>query len=398
MLPRTATVRQYIAGLYRRARLGIIDLPDAGSDGEVQQAGLRVQSAAGRPGDRPPNGPRTTRSRPRSATPSPIKHCIYVIKENRTYDQVFGDMKEGNGDPNLCIFPEKVTPNHHNWPGNSCCWTTSTVDGEVSADGHEWSMGAYCTDFVEKVWPLSYRGSPTKKLNIYPSEGNFDEIARPAGGYIWDRCAEAEGQLSQLRRMDRQRQDARRIPARPASRPWKAISIRCSAASIWTTPTRSGPTASSRNCKRFEKEGDMPQLHRRCVCPTTTPPAPRSASRRRPPWWPRTTWPWAVFVEAISKSKFWKETAIFVIEDDAQNGPDHVDAHRTVALVISPYTQARQGRFDDVFHEQHAADDGADPGPETDEPVRRRGPADVQRVPDQARTSALQARRAGESI
>src|SRR5205823_31363 len=65
------------------------------------------------------------------------------------------------------------------------------VDGEVSAEGHEWSMGAYCTDFVKRVWPLSYRGSPTKKLDIYPAEGTFDEVARPAGGYIWDRCAEA---------------------------------------------------------------------------------------------------------------------------------------------------------------------------------------------------------------
>src|SRR5436309_6210849 len=124
--------------------------------------------------------------------PSPIKHCIYIIKENRTYDQVFGDVKKGNGDPNLCIFPEKVTPNHHKLANEYVLLDNFYVDGEVSADGHEWSMGAYCTDFVEKIWPLTYRGSPLKKLPGYPAEGEKDAIARPAGGYIWNRCAEAK--------------------------------------------------------------------------------------------------------------------------------------------------------------------------------------------------------------
>src|SRR5207247_1320598 len=121
----------------------------------------------------------------------PIKHCIYIIKENRTYDQVFGDVKKGNGDPSLCLFPERVTPNHHRLADQFVLLDNFYVDGEVSADGHEWSMAAYCTDFVEKVWPLTYRGSPLKKLSFYPSEGAFDTVARPAGGYLWDRCAEA---------------------------------------------------------------------------------------------------------------------------------------------------------------------------------------------------------------
>ena len=90
--------------------------------------------------------------------PSPIKYCIYVVKENRTYDQVFGDIKEGNGDPSLCLFPESVTPNHHKIAKQFVLLDNFYVDGEVSADGHEWTMGAYATDFVEKIWPLSYRG------------------------------------------------------------------------------------------------------------------------------------------------------------------------------------------------------------------------------------------------
>ena len=99
---------------------------------------------------------------------SPIKHCIYIIRENRTYDQVFGDIKEGNGDAALCIFPEKVTPNAHRLAKQFVLLDNFYVEAEVSADGHEWSMGAYCTDFVKKAWPLNYRGS--KKVN-YPAEG-----------------------------------------------------------------------------------------------------------------------------------------------------------------------------------------------------------------------------------
>ena len=122
---------------------------------------------------------------------SPITHCIYVIKENRTYDQILGDMKEGNGDASLCIFPENVTPNHHQLAREFVLLDNFYVDGEVSADGHEWSMGAYATDYVEKIWPLNYRGSPLRKLSGYPAEGVQDAIARPAGGYLWDRCAAA---------------------------------------------------------------------------------------------------------------------------------------------------------------------------------------------------------------
>ena len=122
----------------------------------------------------------------RVGDPSPIKYVVYIIKENRTYDQVFGDMAEGNGDAHLCLFPEAVTPNHHALAREFVLLDNFYVDGEVSADGHEWSMGAYATDFVERTWPLSYRGN---RRVPYPSEGAF-AMARPAAGYLWDRAAE----------------------------------------------------------------------------------------------------------------------------------------------------------------------------------------------------------------
>src|SRR5207237_4614027 len=185
LLPRNQTAREYIAGLYR-GTLSIVDLPSPQKMSEYSRdayacSPLHPDQHVRR---RPPKGNPIPA---KVGDPSPIKHCIYIIKENRTYDQVLGDMKEGNGDPNLCLFPEAVTPNHHRLAREFVLLDNFYVDGEVSASGHEWSMGAYATDFVQKVWPLSYRGSPLKKMG-YPSEGAADIVARPAGGYIWDRC------------------------------------------------------------------------------------------------------------------------------------------------------------------------------------------------------------------
>ena len=120
--------------------------------------------------------------------PSPITHCVYIIKENRTYDQILGDIKKGNGEPALCLFPEKATPNHHAIVNEFVLLDNFYVESEVSADGHEWTMGAYATDFVEKLWPLSYRGD---RRIPYVAEGNL-EIAFPSGGYLWDK-AKAKG-------------------------------------------------------------------------------------------------------------------------------------------------------------------------------------------------------------
>ena len=187
LAPKTPTVREYIAGLYR-GTLSVIDMPvemDMVLHSKQAYACSPLRADFGVVGAVPKGNPIPAKI----GEPSPIKYCIYIIRENRTYDQVFGDIKEGNGDPNLCIFPEKVTPNAHRLAKQFVLLDNFYCDGEVSADGHEWSMGAYCSDFVRRVWPLSYRGSGNKKMSIFPAEGYFDSVARPAGGYIWDRCA-----------------------------------------------------------------------------------------------------------------------------------------------------------------------------------------------------------------
>src|SRR5207253_5315947 len=179
---------EYIADLFR-GTLTVVDLPTPEKMAEYSKQAYAcspLRGDLGTVGDWPEGNPIPKKV----ADPSPIKHVIYIIKENRTYDQVFGDMKEGNGAAELCLFAEDVTPNHHKLAREFALLDNIYCDGEVSADGHEWSMGAYATDYVEKYWPVSYRGSPFKKFG-YPAEGAQDQAARPSGGYLWDRCAEA---------------------------------------------------------------------------------------------------------------------------------------------------------------------------------------------------------------
>jgi 6-phosphogluconolactonase (cycloisomerase 2 family) len=334
-LPKNPTIREYIGGLYR-GTLGVIEMPDEKrmarySKQAYECSPLRPDlGVVAAPGDDNPIPAKL-------GGPCPIKYCIYVIRENRTYDQVLGDFKEGNGDPRLCIFPEKITPNAHRLARQFVVLDNCYCDGEVSADGHEWSMGAYCTDFVKKVWPLSYRGSPTKKLSIYPSEGILDAIARPAGGYIWDRCAAAKVSY----RSYGEWVDNGKTPNEPARPRVKALEghidpwFRSYDLEYLDVKRAERFIA---EMKRYEREGGMPQLSI-VRLPNDHTYGTRVGKRTPTAMVAENDLALGLFVEAVSESKFWKETAIFIIEDDAQNGSDHIDAHRTVALAISPYTQ-----------------------------------------------------------
>jgi Phosphoesterase family len=273
---------------------------------------------------------------------SPIKHCIYIIKENRTYDQVFGDLPQGNGEKELCLFPEAITPNHHKLAREFVLLDNFYVEGEVSADGHEWSMGAYATDFVEKYWPMSYRGSPRERFG-YPSEGNLDYAARPAGGYIWDRCAEAgvtyrsygewieNGRKNRDGTFEESKATVKALDGHfdPKFRGYDL-----------DYPDVKRAERFIAELQRFEKEGSFPQLTILRL-PNDHTSGTRIGKPTPTAYVADNDLALGMVVEAITKSKFWTDTAIFVLEDDAQNGPDHVDAHRSVALVISPYTKRK---------------------------------------------------------
>ena len=264
------------------------------------------------------------------ATLGKIKHIVYIIRENRTYDQVFGDIKTGNGDPSLTIFGDAVTPNAHALASHYVLLDNLYCNGEVSEDGHKWCDAAYATDFIERAWPSSYssRGEPDGDARVTDS---------PAGE-IWDNCARhglsfyAYGEAA----------DFTSTPnAPPAFAGDKGLAGHASAeyGKIgWFERPRDMGRANIflRDLSAAEKTGVWPQFmvmslpedHTQGLAAGAFTPIANVAENDQA---------LGRIVEGISKSRFWKETAIFVIEDDAQNGPDHIDAHRTEGLVISPY-------------------------------------------------------------
>jgi YVTN family beta-propeller protein len=332
------STEQYIAKLLR-GTLSIIDLPPE-KDAPQQLAAWTAEVLKCTPlrpdaqvsAKRPEGNPIPERV----GDPSPIKHCIYIIKENRTYDQVFGDMPEGNGDAKLCLFPEKVTPNHHKLALDFVLLDNFYVESEVSADGHEWTMAAYATDFVEKTWPLNY-GHKKSKFP-YPSEGVFP-VGIPASGYLWDRAREAGvsyrsyGEFVQNSAKPGQPSTTRIKSLQGHFDPW-----------FWGFDMQYSDLKRAdrfiSELKRFEGEGEMPRLQILRL-PNDHTHGVTAGSRTPTAYVAENDAALGRVVEAVSRSRFWASTAIFVVEDDAQNGPDHVDAHRTVALCVSPYSRKR---------------------------------------------------------
>ena len=340
-----ATVREYIASLMD-GTVSIIDL----ASGEKFVEQMRQHTAQTYRCLPVPDADTIAASRANSPIPivtggpTPIKYCLYIVKENRTYDQILGDLPQGNGDRALCLFPERVTPNHHKLAREFVLLDNFYVEGEVSADGHEWTMGAYATDFVEKTWPLSYGHNRHKKFP-YPAEGNFD-IAMPAGGYLWDRAREARvsyrsyGEFVRNGKTTNDPGVARVSALKGHIDPWfRSFDM------DYPDVLRAGRFISE--LQRFEREGEMPRLqvlrlpndHTSGTTTNKISPTAAVADNDRA---------LGMVIEAVSRSKFWAQTAIFVVEDDAQNGPDHVDAHRTIAFVVSPYT--KRGYVDSTMY------------------------------------------------
>ncbi len=334
---------EYIGSLFK-GTLSLIELPSP-SQRPARMAEWTKQALANTPLASPLH-PRKERPAHhpipgRIGDPSPIQHVIYVVKENRTYDQILGDMAEGNGDPRLCLFPEDVTPNHHALAREFVLLDNFYVDGEVSADGHEWTMGAYASDFVEKAWPLSYGHNKRRKYE-FPAEGTYDWVA-PARGYLWDQAARAGVTYRSYGEFVRNSRGGA-IASLPILKDhidplYRAFDL--------AYPDVKRMERFIAELRRFEAEGTMPRLqvvrlgndHTSGTRPGVLTPTAMVADNDLA---------FGQLVEAVSRSKFWPTTAIFVLEDDAQNGPDHVDAHRIPAYVISPY--ARRGAVDSTLY------------------------------------------------
>ncbi len=273
--------------------------------------------------------------------PSPIKHVIYIIKENRTYDQVFSDIPRGRRDPSLLMFGEEISPNHHKLANEFVLLDNLYCNGHVSADGHPWSTMAYNTDYIARNWALTY----SKRMGI--DDDDEGALTRAPSGYIWDSCkrlgltyrsyGEYGGRVSQpdgTFKMDGRvpglighvspNYDLR-VEGKPRMRDTDNVDVFLE------------------EFNEYMKNGNLPRFivmslgedHTQGTSPGAPTPQACVASNDLA---------LGRLVEAVSKSKVWPQTAIFVIEDDAQNGADHVDAHRTIGLVISPYV--RRGHLD----------------------------------------------------
>ena len=332
----SGSIREYIGGLFQ-GTLSIIPMP-----GPVEMAAYSktVYECSPLKRDDPTAvvGPAGSANNPipkKLGDASPITHCVYIIKENRTYDQVFGDIPEGNGEPELCLFPESVTPNHHALAREFVLLDNFYVDGEVSADGHEWTMGAYATDYVERTWPLSYRGD---RRIPYPAEGAL-EIARPFRGYLWDRAAETGVTYRSYGEFVRNGA----TPADPGTTKIKALEGHFDPQFRSYDLDYPDVLRAERfltELAEFEKASELPRLivmrlpndHTSGTKPGSPTPTAYVADNDLA---------LGQVVEGLSNSRFWKSMAIFVVEDDAQNGSDHVDAHRTIAFAISPYIKRK---------------------------------------------------------
>jgi hypothetical protein len=256
---------------------------------------------------------------------SPIKHVFYIIKENRTYDQVLGDMPQGNGDTSLCIFGAKITPNLHAVANEFALLDNFYVDAEVSADGHNWSMAAYATDFIEKTWPTSYGG----RGGNYDSEGER-KVGDPRDGYIWDYCKRAGVSYRTYGEFagDGETTLKSLVGHLCMQSPGFDLTIPdIKREAIWEHDFDSLLTIGAVpqfNSIRLGNDHTSGQK-KGAISPTAAVADNDLAVGR--------------FIEHLSKSAIWKESAVFVLEDDAQAGPDHIDAHRSPIYVAGPYVK-----------------------------------------------------------
>jgi YVTN family beta-propeller protein len=266
----------------------------------------------------------------------PIEHVIYIVKENRSYDQVLGDMKEGNGDPSLVLFGENVTPNEHKIARQFVLLDNFYVNGDVSADGHSWSTAAIGNDYIQKMWPNSY----ANRRNYYDYEEQ-EATSVPPAGYLWSSAA---GAGLSMRNYGYMAQNLVQAAADGTQIELVRDPILKNVTNLHYRdfdleyPDVERVKVFLSDLAEFEKSGAMPRLmfmrlgndHTSGTQRGKLTPIAMNADN---------DYALGVLVEAVSKSRFWASTAIFVLEDDAQNGPDHVDSHRSPAFLISPYVK-----------------------------------------------------------
>jgi len=328
----------------------------------------------------------------------PIKHVIYIIKENRTYDQLFGDLGVGDGDPSLTMYGKDVTPNQHELALRFGVLDNFYDSGEVSGNGHVWSTAGITSDYTEKTWQQVYRGSERYYdfegvvEGAYPIQQNIPDVDEPASGYLWGNLARHGKSLYHFGEFISTKfcDDSGEAPKNPPATEGTPVPVGAGCArshvrlgepvpqnygggtSPWPWPI---PLILQNVATKPELEGHFDPLYpdfnlsfpdqlrteeflgklrawvgERERGPDTMPdflmlrlPNDHTAGTRTAMPRPRASVAdndLAVgrVVEAVSHSAYWDDTALFILEDDAQDGADHVDAHRSIALVVSKFS------------------------------------------------------------
>jgi len=313
----------------------------------------RISRASEKP--RPDQPPRPVPER--IGEPSVFKHVVYIIKENRTYDQVLGDVPEGNGDPSLCLFGEQVTPNQHKMVREFVLFDNTYCCGILSADGHQWSTSAFGTDYLEKSfagWPRSYPDG------MGPDDA--DALAYAPSGFIWDNALRHKvsiwnfGEFVQpeCRWTDPERKGQPQwkdyweeylhghgdvvIGSEPTIETIRPFTPTDTVGWIMEVPDVWRARYITKQIAAWEREGQMPQLIMICL-PNDHTSGTRAGSPTPEACAADNDLAFGRIIEAFSHSRFWKDMVIFGIEDDPQNGFDHVSGYRTTAYCISPYTK-----------------------------------------------------------
>ena len=315
--------------------LGIIPLVGTGS-ADLTRWSARVATANG-----------WNAAKPANKYP-PFEHVIYVIKENRTYDQVFGDLTQADGDSSLVFFPRAVSPNHHALAERFGIFDRFFVNAEVSPDGHNWSTAAFATDYSEKTIPSHYsdRGRTYDYEGLNRDTVPAEDVAEPSSGYIWNLADRAgityrnygeyvNGPEEAAARTDSAYFPTKASLAAHTNKAYPGWSLEIPdqvRIGIWLNEFQG-----------FVRSGKLPALELVRLPNDHTWGA--AAGRPTPhAYMADNDLALGRLIEALSRSPFWKNTVVFVLEDDAQDGPDHVDSHRSPMLVISAYNRGR------VFH------------------------------------------------
>ena len=293
----------------------------------------------------------------RVGEPSVFKHVVYLIKENRTYDQVLGDVQAGNGDPELCVFGQQITPNQHKFTRDFVLLDNTYCSGILSADGHEWATTAFATDYMEKL----FAGFPRS----YPDgceDDEVDALAYSPQGFIWDDClahgktVRDYGEFTITRKKWRDKARAGKpkfldaynqfingtaaieMHSDPGVETLRPYFVTNYIGWDMDVPDVQRAATFIAELKAFETNGDFPNLviiglpndHTSGTDPGSPTPAAQVADNDLA---------FGQIVDALSHSRFWPQTCIVGVEDDPQSGWDHVSGYRTTAYVISPYTK-----------------------------------------------------------